>query len=527
MQRTSGVLLHISSLPSKFGIGSFGQSAYDFVDFLAKTGQQYWQILPLGTTSYGDSPYQSFSAFAGNTHFIDLDLLVEAGWLTEADYAGVDFGDHPEYVDYAKVYTERRPILEKAVANFLAKADKKDYQQFLADNYEWLEPYCEYMAIKEHYDLKPWFQWDPKATLRDEATIVHLRQQLADVLTYHRVVQYFFSIQWQALKKYANAQHIEIIGDMPIYVAADSVEMWMTPHYFKTSKDHQPSVVAGCPPDAFTADGQLWGNPIYNWEAMKADGYAWWVTRLKESFKLYDVVRIDHFRGFESYWEIPFGDTTAINGEWVKGPGSDLFRAIRKELGDVKIIAEDLGFMTQEVIDMRDETGFPGMKIMQFGFGGGDSVDLPHNYVYNSVCYVGTHDNETGLGWFQDSADEASREFFNAYMRRGEDETVSHALNRGIAAAVSKMAIYTMQDLLNLGNEARMNVPSTLGNNWKWRMKSDALTDQLAEELLELTTTYCRLNPAFKAASEAAEVAEETKSTKTTEVQKAKKATTK
>ena len=341
MQRTSGVLLHISSLPSKFGIGSFGQSAYDFVDFLAKTGQQYWQILPLGTTSYGDSPYQSFSAFAGNTHFIDLDLLVEAGWLTEADYAGVDFGDHPEYVDYAKVYTERRPILEKAVANFLAKADKKDYQQFLADNYEWLEPYCEYMAIKEHYDLKPWFQWDPKATLRDEATIVHLRQQLADVLTYHRVVQYFFNIQWQALKKYANAQHIEIIGDMPIYVAADSVEMWMTPHYFKTSKDHQPSVVAGCPPDAFTADGQLWGNPIYNWEAMKADGYAWWITRLKESFKLYDVVRIDHFRGFESYWEIPFGDTTAINGEWVKGPGSDLFRAIRKELGDAKIIADD------------------------------------------------------------------------------------------------------------------------------------------------------------------------------------------
>lgn len=498
MTRTSGVLMHISSLPNKFGIGSFGQSAYEFVDFLAATGQQYWQILPLGTTSYGDSPYQSFSAFAGNTYFIDLEKLVEAGYLTPADYEGVYFGSNPEYVDYAAIYEARRPIMERAVANFMASGQLADYERFVAENHEWLEPFAEYMAIKEHYDLKPWYQWEQGALSRDEATIAALRQQLEDKLVYHRVTQYFFYQQWLALKAYANAQHIEIIGDMPIYVAADSVEMWTTPQYFKTTADHQPSVVAGCPPDAFTADGQLWGNPIYNWDAMKEDGYKWWIQRLRESFKLYDVVRIDHFRGFEAYWEIPAGDKTAVNGEWVQGPGSDLFRTIRREMGEVKIIAEDLGFMTQGVIDMRDEAGFPGMKILQFGFSEGDSVDLPHHYVYNSVCYVGTHDNETGLGWYLDSASEWQRSYFDRYLNRREGESVSHALNRGIAASVSKMVIYTMQDLLELDNSARMNIPSTLGGNWQWRMKEDAITPELTASLLELTDTYRRLNPAFK-----------------------------
>ena len=498
MTRTSGVLMHISSLPNKFGIGSFGQSAYDFVDFLAATGQQYWQILPLGTTSYGDSPYQSFSAFAGNTYFIDLDKLVAAGYLTVADYEGAYFGNHPEYVDYAAIYEARRPIMERAVANFVASGHVPEYEQFLAENAEWLEPFAEYMAIKEHYDLKPWYQWEQGALSRDEATMATLRQQLADKLTYHRVTQFFFYQQWLELKAYANARHIEIIGDMPIYVAADSVEMWVTPQYFKTTEDHQPSVVAGCPPDAFTADGQLWGNPIYNWEAMKADGYKWWIQRLRESFKLYDVVRIDHFRGFEAYWEIPAGDKTAVNGEWVQGPGSDLFRTIRREMGEVKIIAEDLGFMTQGVIDMRDEAGFPGMKILQFGFSEGDSVDLPHHYVYNSVCYVGTHDNETGLGWYLDSASEWQRSYFDRYLNRREGESVSHALNRGIAASVSKMVIYTMQDLLELDNRARMNIPSTLGGNWQWRMKEDAITPELTASLLELTDTYRRLNPQFQ-----------------------------
>ncbi|MCW6659564.1 4-alpha-glucanotransferase [Aerococcaceae bacterium NML191292] len=495
MERSSGVLLHISSLPNEIGIGTFGESAYRFVDFLVESGQRYWQILPLGTTSYGDSPYQSFSAFAGNTHFIDFDLLAQAGLLEEADFKGVDFGSHPEYVDYARIFEARRPILEKAVRNFLAQsANKEAYDFFVADNALWLEPFCEYMAIKEHFGLRPWYEWDEAARLREEAALAHYHQLLAEQMMYHRVTQYFFNQQWLALKEYANAHHIEIIGDMPIYVAEDSVEMWMTPQYFKTDENHRSTVIAGCPPDAFTADGQLWGNPIYDWDYMKQDHYQWWVQRIKESLKLYDVVRIDHFRGFESYWEIPAGDETAVNGQWVQGPSSALFRQIKKELGEVKIIAEDLGFMTDEVIAMRDETGFPGMKILQFGFGENDSADLPHHYVENSIAYVGTHDNETGLGWYQDSASEAARQHFNKYLNRSEDESVSHALNRGIAASVSKIAIYTMQDLLDLDNSARMNIPSTLGGNWQWRMKADAITPEVTDSLRDLTEVYFRMN---------------------------------
>lgn len=495
MERSSGVLLHISSLPSKVGIGTFGESAYRFVDFLVESGQRYWQILPLGTTSYGDSPYQSFSAFAGNTHFIDFDLLAQAGWLTPADYQGADFGSNPEYVDYAKIFEARRPILEKAVRNFLEKeSDKTAYSFFVADNAQWLEPFCEYMAIKEHFGLRPWYEWDEAVRLRDEATLSEYRHMLSERMMYHRVTQFFFNQQWLALKEYANKHHIEIIGDMPIYVAEDSVEMWTTPHYFKTDENHRSTVVAGCPPDAFTADGQLWGNPIYDWASMADDKYQWWVQRIKESLKLYDVVRIDHFRGFESYWEIPAGDTTAVNGCWVQGPSSALFRQIKQELGDVKIIAEDLGFMTDEVIAMRDETGFPGMKILQFGFGAQDSSDLPHHYVENSIAYVGTHDNETGLGWYKDSASDVARAHFDKYLNRSADESVSHALNRGIAASVSKIAIYTMQDLLDLDNSARMNIPSTLGGNWQWRMKADALTPEVTASLLDLTKVYFRLN---------------------------------
>ena len=310
--RQSGVLMHISSLPGKYGIGSFGQSAYDFVDFLVRTKQRYWQILPLGTTSYGDSPYQSFSAFAGNTHFIDLDFLVDEGLLSEEDLHGINFGDNPREVDYAKIFEARRPLLEKAVARFLETGDVDSFYRFAEENAAWLEVFAEYMAIKEHFDNLAWTEWPDEAIRRREVDrLAHYRSELSDKLVYHRVTQYLFFKQWLQLKAYANKHHIEIVGDMPIYVAADSCDVWSQPHFFKTDEVGKPTCVAGCPPDEFSATGQLWGNPIYDWEAMDRDGYVWWIDRLRESFKIYDIVRIDHFRGFESYWEVPADSETS------------------------------------------------------------------------------------------------------------------------------------------------------------------------------------------------------------------------
>lgn len=495
-QRQSGVLMHISSLPGKYGIGSFGQSAYDFVDFLVRTKQRYWQILPLGATSYGDSPYQSFSAFAGNTHFIDFDLLIQEGLLEEADFEGVDFGQNPEAVDYEKLFYNRRPLLEKAVANFMAKGYNPEYQQFLVDSASWLDTFAEYMAIKEHFGQKSWLDWpDDAAKVREPRALAEYRENLAPAVNYHRVTQYFFFKQWLALKSYANENHIEIVGDMPIYVAADSSEMWSQPRYFKTDEAGRPSWIAGVPPDAFTAEGQLWGNPIYDWDAMKADNYSWWIKRLQESFKVYDVVRIDHFRGFESYWEVPAGAENAIGGRWVKGPDYDLFKTVKEELGDLNIIAEDLGYMTQEVYDFREKTGFPGMKILEFAFDPhGDSQDMPHYAKNNSVMYTGTHDNDTVVGWYENEADEETRRFMELYTNKREDESVPAAMLRTVYSSVSFMAIATMQDLLGLGSQARMNTPSTLGQNWVWRMTETQLNQEVEDLLTYLTVTYRRSN---------------------------------
>lgn len=495
-KRQSGVLMHISSLPGKYGIGSFGQSAYDFVDFLVRTKQRYWQILPLGTTSYGDSPYQSFSAFAGNTYFIDFDILIEEGLLNEADVKGADFGDDPRKVDYAKIFDARRPIMEKAVARFLKADDLSDYESFVEQNAAWLEVFAEYMAIKEHFDNLAWTEWPDEAIRRrDAASLASYREKLADKLTYHRVTQYLFFKQWLRLKAYANEHHIEIVGDMPIYVAADSADVWAQPHFFKTDAVGKPTCVAGCPPDEFSETGQLWGNPIYDWEAMDKDGYAWWIERLRESFKIYDIVRIDHFRGFESYWEVPADSDTSATGKWVKGPDYKLFAAVKEALGDLNIIAEDLGFMTDEVIELRERTGFPGMKILQFAFNPDDeSIDSPHLAPNNSVMYTGTHDNNTVLGWYKDEIDDATRQYMAQYTNRKEYETVPHAMLRTIFASVSFMAIATMQDLLELDSAARMNYPSTIGGNWTWRMTAEELNPIVEGELYSLTKTYRRMN---------------------------------
>ena len=495
-KRQSGVLMHISSLPGKYGIGSFGQSSYDFVDFLVRTKQRYWQILPLGTTSYGDSPYQSFSAFAGNTYFIDFDILIEEGLLNEADVKGADFGDDPRKVDYAKIFDARRPIMEKAVARFLKADDLSDYESFVEQNAVWLEVFAEYMAIKENFDNLAWTEWPDEAIRRrDAASLASYREKLADKLTYHRVTQYLFFKQWLRLKAYANEHHIEIVGDMPIYVAADSADVWAQPHFFKTDAVGKPTCVAGCPPDEFSETGQLWGNPIYDWEAMDKDGYAWWIERLRESFKIYDIVRIDHFRGFESYWEVPADSETSATGKWVKGPDYKLFAAVKEALGDLNIIAEDLGFMTDEVIELRERTGFPGMKILQFAFNPDDeSIDSPHLAPNNSVMYTGTHDNNTVLGWYKDEIDDATRQYMAQYTNRKEYETVPHAMLRTIFASVSFMAIATMQDLLELDSAARMNYPSTIGGNWTWRMTAEELNPIVEGELYSLTKTYRRMN---------------------------------
>ena len=515
MERTSGVLLHISSLPNKYGIGSFGESAFHFVDFLVETGQKYWQILPLTTTSFGDSPYQSFSAFAGNTHFIDFDQLIAEGLLERSDIKNTDFGTDPVKVDYHKIFKQRRPLLDKAVGNFISEKglEEKKFKDFVLENEDWLIPFAQYMTVKEGQGLKPWYEWPEKFRTYDEKTVQEYCYKNEDQMNYHLITQYWFFTQWSKLKAYANGQNILIIGDIPIYVARDSVEMWITPELFLVDENGDPTAVAGVPPDVFSEEGQYWGNPLYDWEYMNNHDYAWWVQRMRESFKLYDSVRIDHFRGFEGYWEVPFGSETAVNGEWKMGPNVRLFHKIKKELGELDIIAEDLGFITDEVIEMREETGFPGMKILQNGFNGEDSLDLPHHYSWNTVAYVGTHDNPTALDWNINYVDSDQRDQADVYLNRRPGEHISNALNRGIAASPSKIAIYVMQDLLHLGAEGRMNIPSTIGDNWDWRMTSDAITIDLKERLYQWTETYFRVNEALIADENEEEIKETTEQT--------------
>ena len=491
-KRSSGVLMHITSLPGQFGIGTFGKSAYDFVDFLEETKQTYWQILPLTTTSYGDSPYQSFSAVAGNLNLIDFSLLTEAGLLEESDYSNVNFGDNPEKIDYALLFEARRPILEKAVAN-TSKNSKvlAEIEKFEAENSSWLADYAEYMAIKESFGYKSFIHWDEDIKKGEEAAREKYRTELQDSIRYYTVTQYFFFKQWLALKEYANGKGIKIIGDMPIYVSADSVEMWTMPELFKVDENNEPLYVAGCPADDFSPTGQLWGNPIYDWEKHKEQGFSWWIYRVQESFKIYDVLRIDHFKGFSDFWQIDKDAENAVNGTWEAGPGIELFQKIKEQLGDLPIVAENLGFIDAKAEKLLDDSGYPGMKILQFAFPGEDNLDRPHHYTQNSVAYTGTHDNDVVNGWYE-KLSESERKLVSEYLNRRDDETITEAMIRGIYSSVSDYAIVTMQDLLDKDATSRMNVPSTVGGNWEWRMLAEDLTEERKEFLRNITVRYSR-----------------------------------
>ena len=488
--RKSGILMPVSSLPSKYGIGTFGKAAYEFVDQLQKGGQSLWQILPLGPTSYGDSPYQSFSTFAGNPYFIDLEKLTEDELLTKKECDACDFGDNPLYVDYGRIYESRFTLLKKAFARFDAK--EEGYEAFFKENAFWLEDYALFMAVKNSFDGVSFEEWEDDIRKRDPKAMQKYQEQYQEEIRFYVFLQYEFSKQWSALKAYANEKGIQIVGDIPIYVAFDSSDTWASPELFQFDDDLKPIAVAGCPPDAFSATGQLWGNPLYNWEYHKKTGYAWWMKRFKHCFQMYDIVRIDHFRGFDEYYSIPYGSETAENGEWQKGPGYELFDVMKKTLGRQNVIAEDLGFLTPSVYKLVKKTGFPGMKILQFAFDSREESDyLPHNYTANSIVYTGTHDNDTLLGWWE-SLSRKDKSFAKKYMNIRRDKDVTWTFIRACMASVSDTAIIPMQDYLELGGEARINTPSTLGDNWKWRMEAGAFTDELAERMNEMSKLYYR-----------------------------------
>lgn len=496
MMRSSGILLPVSALPGKYGIGCFSREAYAFVDFLEAAGQMLWQILPLGQTSYGDSPYQSFSTFAGNPYFISLETLIEEGVLTKEECDGADFGRDKKSIDYGKMYESRYQILYLAYGR-TKLADNADFEKFCGENSHWLEDYALYMAIKSDHDDKCWSEWEEDIRIRKPAALDLYREKLAEKVGFYKYLQFKFYEQWEKLKSYANAKGIQIIGDLPIYVAFDSSDAWANPKLFQFDEDCQPIAVAGCPPDGFSATGQLWGNPLYDWKYHKKTGYDWWIKRMEACYKMYDILRIDHFRGFDEYYAIPAYAETAISGQWEQGPGYELFEAIEKKLGRLNIIVEDLGFITDSVRSLVAKTGWPNMKVLEFAFDSRDDAGpsdyIPYVYEKNCVVYTGTHDNETLLGWLEHISTD-DRKMVEAYLdEKGADE--ERLVRSMITLALSSVAdrcVIPMQDYLCLGNEARMNEPSTLGKNWKWRMTSDQMTKKLAKEIYGLSEIYGR-----------------------------------
>lgn len=499
--RSSGVLMPISSLPSPYGIGTMGKEARKFVDFLVKSGQKYWQILPICPTSYGDSPYQSFSSFAGNPYFIDLGYLCKEKLLTKKECESFPWGMDPRYVDYGVMYQSRYALLKKAYVRF-CKNEPEEFAEFCEQEADWLEDYALFMALKDANGGVAWFEWDEDLKKRKPEALAAAKEEHAEDIRFYQMLQYLFYQQWRDLKKYVNERDIEIIGDVPIYVAGDSADVWSNPGQFYLDKELNPIDVAGCPPDAFSEDGQLWGNPLFRWDVMKKDNYGWWTKRIAAMSKLYDIVRIDHFRGFDSYYAIPAADTNAKNGEWRKGPGMDLFETLEKKLGRLNIIVEDLGFLTPSVLKLVKDSGFPGMKVIQFAFDSREGSDyLPHTYPTHCVVYTGTHDNDTILGWVK-TAPKESVKFAREYLNLTEEEGYNWGMMRGAWASVGDLAIVPMQDLIGLGKEARMNIPSTVGGNWEWRATSDQITNQLAKKLYKYMKMYGRLREEKKTGEE-------------------------
>ncbi len=504
MKRSCGVLLPVTSLPSQYGIGCFSKEAYEFVDFLAEAGQTYWQILPLGQTGYGDSPYQSFSTFAGNPYFIDPKKLMELGYITEQDAAECDFGGSDRYIDYEKMYFGRYSLLRKAYDNspyalYLTEkwaGAQFDHERLLFEEYvqsnNWLEDYALFSAVKDSLGGISCDQWDDDIRLRKSEAVAAYKEKLRDEIRFVQFQQFMFYTQWKSLKAYANAKGMKIIGDLPIYVAFDSADTWSHPELFEFDEKGFPTVVAGCPPDAFSATGQLWGNPIYKWSYHKETGYSWWLERLNCVFELYDVVRIDHFRGFDEFWAVPYGDKTAMNGEWRPGPGYELFRVMEEKLGKKSIIAEDLGFLTPSVLELVKKTGYPGMKVLQFAFDGSDNAYLPHNFK-NSNCtvYTGTHDNDTTRGWYS-SLGQKEKSNCESYVGISSEDSATAQMIRCAFMSTADTAVIPMQDYLNLGSEARINTPSTLGLNWKWRLLPGECTPKLAKSMKKLAESYFR-----------------------------------
>ncbi len=491
--RKSGILLPVASLPSKYGIGCFSKEAYEFIDFLRKAGQSYWQILPLGPTGYGDSPYQSFSTYAGNPYFIDLESLIKKGWITEAECDKYDFGAGAGYIDYEKIYLSRFKALFTAYQNSKIGKNKK-FNDFVKKNQFWLEDYALYMSIKDSLGGISWSEWEDDLKLRKASRLEACRKTYRQEIEFYQFQQFLFTEQWTDLKSYANKNGIKIIGDIPIYVAFDSADAWAHPELFQFDEKSQPIGVAGCPPDGFSADGQLWGNPLYKWEYHKETGYQWWVQRMAYCYQLYDVVRIDHFRGFDAYYSIPFGSVNAKKGKWKKGPGYEIFRVMKEKLGDKEVIAEDLGFLTPSVLRLVKKSGYPGMKVLQFAFDSREESDyLPHNYNKNCIVYTGTHDNDTSLGWYK-KLNREDKNFCKDYLNLHKVKTrdLHWEFIRPALSSVANLAVIPMQDYLGLGSEARINTPSTVGKNWKWRVEAKALTEELAEKIGEITKLYKR-----------------------------------
>lgn len=495
MKRSAGILLPISALPSRYGIGCFDESAYRFVDFLKAAGQSCWQILPLGPTSYGDSPYQSFSAFAGNPYFISLDELKKDGSLTENDCRSSDTGNAADSVDYERLYKERLRLLRTAYKNSGKRYDREIAQ--FAEKNKWISDYALFMALKDRFGGAAFTEWDKDIRLREPAAMVQYTTELAEDIRYYEFLQYHFFSQWTRLKAYANKNGVSIIGDIPIYVAADSAEVWASPELFQLDSSGLPTAVAGCPPDGFSADGQLWGNPLYDWDMHRKTGFCWWIARLSHCFMLYDVVRIDHFRGFDEYYSIPYGEKTAKNGIWKKGAGIELFKAVKAALGERDIIAEDLGFMTDSVKKLVRESGFPNMKVLEFAFDcrdtGSNGEHLPHNYGENCVAYTGTHDNQTITSWYR-TITPSERAQARAYLC--DDHTPDDELYKSFISLIMRsrasLCIIPMQDWLGLSDKSRMNTPSTLGGNWKWRVRTEQLSGSLCDDIRTVTKLYGR-----------------------------------